>query len=115
MHKFKVNGQLVPKIEWKQTDGETGGLTEATVGLLPAALTRSVETATCSRISVYSMRYPNVLTQDNLVPTSFVLLSRFSFQLPALLKHTIILNHRLVPRRLKPSLLATVIQASVHY
>ena len=23
--KFKVNGQLVPKIEWKQTDGQTDG------------------------------------------------------------------------------------------
>ena len=26
--KFKVNGQLVPKIEWKQTDGRTDGRTD---------------------------------------------------------------------------------------
>ena len=25
MQKFKVNGQSVPKIEWKQTDGKTDG------------------------------------------------------------------------------------------
>ena len=25
MQKFDVNGQSVPKIEWKQTDGRTGG------------------------------------------------------------------------------------------
>ena len=25
MHKFKVSGQSVPKVEWKQTDGRTDG------------------------------------------------------------------------------------------
>ena len=25
MQKFKVNGQSIPKIEWKQTDGHTDG------------------------------------------------------------------------------------------
>ena len=25
---FKVNGQSVPKIEWKQTDGQTNGWTD---------------------------------------------------------------------------------------
>ena len=25
MQNFKVNGQSVPKIEWKQTDGQTDG------------------------------------------------------------------------------------------
>ena len=28
MQKFKVDGQLVPKIEWKQTDGQTGRWTD---------------------------------------------------------------------------------------
>ena len=28
MQKFKVNGQAVQKIEWKQTDGWTGGQTD---------------------------------------------------------------------------------------
>ena len=36
MQKFKVNSQLVPKIEWKQTDGWTE------VIALPAALMQSV-------------------------------------------------------------------------
>ena len=36
MQKFKVNGQSVPKIEWKQTDGRTEAIA------LAAALMRSV-------------------------------------------------------------------------
>jgi len=40
MQKFKVNGQSVPKVEWKQTDGWTDGQTEAIA--LRAALMRSV-------------------------------------------------------------------------
>ena len=39
MQKFKVNGQLVLKLEWKQTDGRTDGRTE-TIALL-ATLMRS--------------------------------------------------------------------------
>ena len=36
MQKFKVNSQSVPKIEWKQTDGQTKTIA------LPAVLMRSV-------------------------------------------------------------------------
>ena len=40
MQKFKLNGQSVPKMEWKQTDGQTDGRTEAIA--LPPTLMRSV-------------------------------------------------------------------------
>ena len=40
MHKFKVNGLSVPKIQWKQMDGQTDGRSE--VSALPPMLMRSV-------------------------------------------------------------------------
>ena len=40
MREFMVNGQSVPKIEWKQTDGPTDGRTEA-IALL-SSIMRSV-------------------------------------------------------------------------
>ena len=48
MHIFKVNGQSVPKIEWKQTNGRTDGQTDSQKNglkeaiVLLAALMRSV-------------------------------------------------------------------------
>ena len=44
MHKFKVNGQWVPKIQWKQTDGQTDGQTEASA--LPPVLMQLVKIET---------------------------------------------------------------------
>ena len=44
MQKFKVNGESVPKIEWKQMDGRTDGRTQ--VSSLPHMLTRSVQMGT---------------------------------------------------------------------
>ena len=41
MQKFKVSGQLVPKTEWKQTNGRTDGWTE--VIALPTALMQSIK------------------------------------------------------------------------
>ena len=52
MQKFKINGQLVPKIQWKQTDGQTDGRADAIA--LPAALMRSMNirlTVTCSMMA----------------------------------------------------------------
>ena len=45
MQKFKVNGQLVPKIEWKQADGRTDKRTDKWTEAiaLPPSLMQSVK------------------------------------------------------------------------
>ena len=54
MQKFKVNGQSVPKIEWKQTDGQTDGQTEASA--LPPTVMRSVTNMHVNKFS-FSVNY----------------------------------------------------------
>ena len=50
MQKFKVNGQSVPKIEWKQTDGQTEGIR---ITFLATAVSNNVQKPVFN--NVYSM------------------------------------------------------------
>ena len=43
VQKFKVNGQSLPKIEWKWTDGRTDGQTNGDDCIIPLSLMRSVK------------------------------------------------------------------------
>ena len=72
MQKFKVNGESVPKIEWKETDGQTDGRTEASA--LPPTLMRSVKMPCADGIIVSA-----IISVDKTIYTTCCYLYMFLF------------------------------------
>jgi len=68
--KSKVSGQSVPKIQWKQTDGQTDAQTEATA--LPPSLMRSVTNGVCHQFvdTVHQSMWSCLVTVRLLCPNT---------------------------------------------